>query len=185
MASSAYVPYAQAERRSVPSRSNPALAAVASMGVLSVRVSICRRCSPRTVNPYSHSVCRTSTASPRPRNAGRRAIPTCAVRLCVSMLQRRASPISSCDSSSTTEKHAASSDGPVTAKGEWTEPGGMGRQGRESARDRVATSSYSSDCRTGTSLSCRARSPTLSPRITEHCYTGGINRSTKFPCHRR
>src|SRR4051812_19526353 len=42
----------------------------------------------------------------------------------------------------------------------------MGRHGRESARDRTATSSYSSEWRTSTSLSCRARSPILSPCIT-------------------
>jgi hypothetical protein len=58
MASSAYAPYTQAESRSVPSRVNPTLVAAESIGVLSVRVSICRRCSPRTSRP--------------PRAAGRR-----------------------------------------------------------------------------------------------------------------
>ena len=70
MASSAYAPYTQVERRSVPSRVNPTLVAAASIGVLSVRVSIRRRCSPLTANPYSQSVCRTSTPNPAAAERG-------------------------------------------------------------------------------------------------------------------
>ena len=95
MASSAYAPYTQAERRSVPSRVNPTLVAAASIGVLSVRVSICRRCSPFTANPYSQSVCRTSTPNPRPRNgvAGRsRCEPSGCVCRCARAGPRRPVP---------------------------------------------------------------------------------------------
>src|SRR3954462_3446848 len=94
----------------------------------------------------------------------------CAVRLWVSMPQSRVSPASSSLERSTTEKQAASSLGSATAYGEAAEPGAIGRQGRESARDRTATSSYSSDCRMGTSASCRARSPTLLLRSTPCSY---------------
>src|SRR4051794_32661947 len=86
------------------------------------------------------------------------------------MPQSRVSPASSSLESSTTEKQAASSLGSATAYGEAAEPGAIGRQGRESARDRTATSSYSSDCRMGTSASCRARSPTLLLRNTPCSY---------------
>src|SRR5829696_9920829 len=86
------------------------------------------------------------------------------------MLQSRVSPASSSLDRSTTEKQAASSLGSATAYGEAAEPGAIGRQGRESARDRTATSSYSSDCRMGTSASWRARSPTLLLRNTPCSY---------------
>lgn len=88
-----------------------------------------------------------------PRWPGSRARPTWALRLWASMPHSSASPASSPEAVSTTEKHAASSDGPVATYGESAEPGGMGRQGRESARERVATSSYSSARSTGRSAS--------------------------------
>src|SRR4051812_36483094 len=86
------------------------------------------------------------------------------------MPHSRVSPASSSLDRSTTEKQAASSMGSATAYGEAAEPGAIGPQGRESARDRTATSSYSSDCRMGTSASCRARSPTLLLRNTPCSY---------------
>ena len=74
--------------------------------------------------------------------------------------------------SSITLNGAEVSDGSAIAYGDAL-PGEIGRQGRESLRIIVATSSYSSACSTGTSRSSRARSPTRSPRSTSRLLVSG------------
>src|SRR4029078_11312687 len=100
----------------------------------------------------------------RPRNEGRNEIPTFAARECVSIPQSNASPTSSSLAILATENHAVSLFGSVTAYGEATDPADIGFHGRLSARDLVATSSYSSLWRTATSAPARAPRTMRSPR---------------------
>src|SRR5690349_6736957 len=86
------------------------------------------------------------------------------------MPHSRASPASSLPASSTTEKTAASSLGSPTAYGDAADPGETGRHGRESAWERIATSSYSSVCRIATSASARARSAIFPARNIGRSY---------------
>ena len=118
--------------------------------------------APRTRSGTGRARC--PTASPRPRKPGLMERPMWASRLWVSIPHSSASPTSSSVSRSTTEKQAASGRAPSTSYGCFFASGETGTQGRLSARDRVATSLYSSAIRTGMSDSCRARRPTRSPR---------------------
>src|SRR5690348_3443944 len=92
------------------------------------------------------------------------------------MPHSRASPASSLPASSTTEKTAASSLGSPTAYGDAAAPGETGRHGRESAWERIATSSYSSVCRIATSASTRARSAIFPARnIGSAAHVDGVD----------
>src|SRR5690349_16213904 len=92
------------------------------------------------------------------------------------MPHSRASPASSLPASSTTEKTAASSLGSPTAYGDAADPGETGRHGRESAWERIATSSYSSVCRIATSASARARSAIFPARnIGSAAHVDGVD----------
>src|SRR5690348_7942610 len=86
------------------------------------------------------------------------------------MPHSRASPASSLPASSTTEKTATSSLGSPTAYGDAAAPTETGRHGRESAWERIATSSYSSVCRIATSASARARSAIFPARNIGRSY---------------
>src|SRR6185437_1357399 len=99
-----------------------------------------------------------------------------------------ASPASSLPASSTTEKTAASSLGSPTAYGDAADPGETGRHGRESAWERIATSSYSSVCRIATSASARARSAIFPARNIGRSYhyaeRGAVPAPLRLPASR-
>ena len=181
MASSAYAPYTQAERRSVPSRVNPTLVAAASIGVLSVRVSICRRCSPFTANPYSQSVCRTSTPNPRPRNgvAGRsRCEPSGCVCRCARAGPRRPVP------ATPVRQRRSTLPGPkVRSRRRANDPNLAGWAATGESR-RVTVWAHRRTARSG-ELGRRSRDGHAARSFRHvsraHCYSRGTGRSTKFP----
>ena len=181
MASSAYAPYTQAERRSVPSRVNPTLVAAASIGVLSVRVSICRRCSPFTANPYSQSVCRTSTPNPRPWNAvaGRsRCEPSGCVCRCARAGPRRPVP------ATPVRQRRSTLPGPkVRSRRRANDPNLAGWAATGESR-RVTAWAHRRTARSG-ELGRRSRDGHAARSFRHvsraHCYSRGTGRSTEFP----
>jgi hypothetical protein len=124
--------------------------------------------------PFTHADLRSPPAPRRCRSHGRGTPaagthpgdpPGCAGRYSTATPRRPTPPVAS----STTENAAVRSDGSPTANGD-PSPTGMGRHARVSARDRPATSSYSSECNTPTSACSRARNPIRSPRSTRPAY---------------